>query len=83
MQSKAQWHWNLKNKFGRFSGYIDGIDPRDAVSRVLTQTIACSDRLFGEKYEVSIDFIRRAPGNFDTKFEVEEDGCTLCVQRLA
>jgi hypothetical protein len=84
MQGKGQWHWEFSNKYGRFSGYLDAVDPRDAVSRVLTQSVVFSGLLFGQEYGVPIDVIANTPGSSEClNFEAVQDDYALRVQRLS
>ena len=82
MSTSAQYYWTFANRFGRFSGYLTAQDPRDCVSRIMTQDIAFSAKLFGEEYEVPIDVIQAAPGNGALKYEAKTVDYALCVQRL-
>lgn len=82
MNTAAQYYWTFANRFGRFSGYLSAVDPRDCVSRILTQDIAFSAKLFGEEYEVPLDVLQAAPGNGALKYEANTDAYALCVQRL-
>lgn len=82
MSNIAQYHWQFSNKHGHFSGYLDAVDPRDAVSRVMTQSVAFSSLLFGQEYEVPIEVIDHAPGNAQRIYESEQDGYSIRVVRL-
>ena len=82
MSTAAQYYWTFANKFGRFSGYLNAVDLRDCVSRIMTQDIAFSTKLFGEEYEIPIDVIQAAPGNSALKYEAKTGDYALCVQRL-
>lgn len=82
MSTAAQYYWTFANKFGRFSGYLSAVDPRDCVSRIMTQDIAFTTKLFGEEYDVPTDVLLGAPGNGALKYEAKSDDYALCVQRL-
>jgi hypothetical protein len=82
MQQKGQWRWEFCNKYGRFSGYLDAVDPRDLVSQMVTQNVAFTSLLFGHEYEVPFEVLHAAPGNAAPVFELHEPGYNLRVQRL-
>lgn len=83
MSNIAQYHWQFSNKRGHFSGYLDAVDPRDAVSRVMTQSVAFSSLLFGQEYGVPIEVIDDAPGNAQCRiYQSEQDGYSIRVIRL-
>jgi hypothetical protein len=83
MSTAAQYYWNFSNKFGQFSGYLNAVDARDAVSHILTQDIAFSAKLFGEEYEVPIEVLDGAPGNLTPLYEATTDNYAFRVQRLS
>ncbi|MBK3780083.1 hypothetical protein G3A43_07420 [Paraburkholderia aspalathi] len=84
MCNLAQYFWQFSNKFGRFSGYLDAVDPRDAVSRVMTQDIARTGMLFGQEYSVPLEVIDAAPGNAGCLvYHTVQRDYSIRVQRLA
>ncbi|MFP3550180.1 hypothetical protein SB861_05640 [Paraburkholderia sp. SIMBA_049] len=84
MSNIAQYYWQFSNRYGRFSGYLDAADPRDAVSRVMTQSIAFSGLLFGQEYDAPSTVIDTAPGNAECDiFQSERDDYSIRVKRLA
>lgn len=83
MGTTAQYRWEFSNVRGQFAGYLDAVDPRDAVSRVMTQKVPFTDRLFGEKYGVCPSVIDAAPGNIGVlNYEATTPEYSLRVRRL-
>jgi hypothetical protein len=84
MRHAVQYYWQFSNRYGRFSGYLDALDVRDAVSRVMAQSIPFSALRFGQEYEVPVDVIDDIPSNGAGRiFETASNGYTLRVQRLS
>jgi hypothetical protein len=84
MSNAAQYYWTFANRHGRFSGYLTAVDPRDAVSRILTQDIAFSAKLFGDEYDVPQDVLLGAPGTTACPlYEDITDDYALRVKRLS
>lgn len=78
---KAHWLWHLTGAHGPLHGYVEAIDPRDALSRALTAETG-SGRLLGEEHGIPVAVLDGAPGNADTKYEVSGDGFTLRVLKV-
>lgn len=65
------WCWQFKSNAGTTeSGFVDGKDLREAVSRVLTSPSPCG-RLFGDLHRVPLDVLDEAPGNRQTTLVIE------------
>lgn len=80
MQNKAFWTWKFDGRKGRFSGRVLALDPRDALSCMLTSETP-SGRLFGDEHGISVDVLAAAPGNADTTLEVAGDGFVIQLQK--
>lgn len=80
---KAQYYWKLKNRRGMFTGYVDGVDMRDAVSRVLTQSVAFTEKLFGQIHNIPLEVLDRAPGNLSASYEHKDETFTIEFLRLS
>lgn len=78
---KAHWLWQLTGPNGPLQGYVEAIDPRDALSRALTSKTSAG-RLLGQENLIPVDVLDGAPGNADTKYEVSGEGFTICVQKV-
>jgi hypothetical protein len=84
MCNSAQYFWQFSNKYGFFSGYLDAVDTRDAVSRIMTQTVARSSQLFGHEYDVPLEVIDAAPGNAGCLvYRTVQPDYSIRVERLA
>ncbi|WP_157639882.1 hypothetical protein [Burkholderia ubonensis] len=80
---KAHWLWELTGSKGERHGYVQAIDPRDAVSRAFTSNTE-SGRLLGDELGPStFDILHDAPGNFDSEFAGTGDGFTIRVKRVS
>lgn len=78
---KGHWHWQLTGPNGQIHGYVEAIDPRDALSRALTSE-AASGLLVGEEADIPVDVLDEAPGNFESKFEASGEGFSIRVHRI-
>lgn len=79
---KNTWQWTFENAQGKVSGTVEGVDLRDALSRILTQDTG-GNRLFGQVHNVPVDVLQRAPGNNDPQLTIEQDGFRIGIRRLA
>ena len=71
MTQKPLWHWQLVSSLGTVTGTIRGVDPRDALSRMLTSNTS-DGKLLGEQHGIPVDVLYHAPGNGDRLFEAAE-----------
>jgi hypothetical protein len=78
---KATWSWHFNTATADLSGTIEGVDLRDAVSRILTQDTG-DGRLFGEVHAVPVDVLMQAPGNASRTLTIAQDGFTLDVEAV-
>lgn len=77
---KKTWQWTFENAQGKVTGNVEGVDLRDALSRVLTQDTG-GNRLFGQVHNVPVDVLRLAPGNNDPQLTIEQDGFRIDIKR--
>lgn len=80
MQNKAFWTWKFEGRKGRLKGRVLAMDPRDALSRMLTAETPAG-RLFGDEHGIPVDVLIAAPGNADTTLEVAGDGFVIQLQK--
>ncbi|KWU26380.1 hypothetical protein [Burkholderia cenocepacia] len=78
---RITWRWSYKARDISLNGIIEGIDLRDAVSRILTQDVG-EGRLFGQVHGISVDILLQAPGNFERTLVISEKGFVLEVHAM-
>lgn len=78
---KTHWLWQLTTSNEQKHGYVEAVDPRDALSRALTSTTE-SGRLLGEQYAIPADVLADAPGNADPRYVVSGPTFSVSVQKL-
>lgn len=79
---QKNWAWSLVSAIGTAQGSVLGVDPRDALSRMLTsQAEGC--RLLGEVHGIPVDVIDEAPGNADTVLEIRRDTFSIRLEVVA
>ena len=78
---KQSWDWLFKHSEETIQGYIQAVDLRDAVSRILTAELP-SGELFGQKNLVPIDILHDAPGNVGAHLVIERDGLSLSLNKV-
>jgi len=76
---KKTWQWAFENSQGKVTGNVEGVDLRDALSRMLTQDVG-DNRLFGEVHNVPVDALRLAPGNNDPELTIEQNGFRIDIK---
>ncbi len=75
------WDWSFKKSEEAVRGYVQAVDLRDAVSRIMTSELP-SGELFGQKHQVPIDFLQDAPGNVGPHLEIERGGISLRLNKV-
>jgi len=81
MNTKSLWQWSYSGPKGQFNGYVQAVDPRDALSRALT-TETSTGALFGTVHGVPISVLQDAPANHDARYEITSDGYSMLVQKV-
>lgn len=77
------WSWTLKTDSGlSIMGNVVAQDPRDAVSRACTTEIG-NGLLVGEAFQIPVDVISAAPGNFDRAWGYKDEKLSLTVNVVA
>lgn len=82
MNLKPLWRWQYMSAVGTFTGTVRGVDPRDALSRMLTYCTADDQALFGEKHGIPVSVIDEAPGNSDRLFETAGDSWSIQLKMI-
>jgi len=72
MNSNVTWAWEIRSDKGLNSGTVCAMDPRDALSRMLTSPLS-DGRLLGEAHQVPVDVLAEAPGNFEQRLRIVTD----------
>ncbi len=80
MQEKASWRWTHSGIHGEHHGYVDAVDPRDALSRALSAK-SPSGLLFGEELDIPVDVLVRAPANADPSYSARGLGYSITVSK--
>lgn len=79
---KAQWAWTYTGPKGEFSGHVEAVDPRDALSRALTAETA-SGQPFGQEHGVLIDVLAEATANASIQYAMAGEGFVMHVRKVA
>lgn len=81
MQAKTYWVWMLVNATGKEHGYVQAVDPRDALARALTSQTSAGQML-GEQYQIPVAVLDAAPANLDTRYTLTTESLTLQVLKV-
>lgn len=82
MNQKPLWLWKLTSAHGQCEGAIRGVDPRDALTRMLTYVAINEHQFLGEKHGIPVDVIDQAPGNGDRTFHAKGDGWSIDLKMV-
>lgn len=76
------WRWTFINRHVQLHGQVLAVDPRDALSRVLTSSTATGN-LFGIEHEIPISVLDDAPANGNKQLELTVGNIKIYLQKLS
>lgn len=82
MNHTDAWNWELTSPKGLFSGTVQAMDSRDALSRALT-SITPAGNLLGIEHAIPVAVIDEAPGNFETFYATEGAAFSITVRKAS
>lgn len=82
MNNTDTWRWSLTSPKGQFTGAVQAMDPRDALSRTLT-SITPAGNLLGIEHAIPVAVIDEAPGNADTFYAAQGAAFSITVRKGA
>lgn len=82
MNHTDTWNWALKSPKGQFTGAVQAMDPRDALSRALT-SVTPRGSLLGIEHAIPVSVIDEAPGNADTFYAAQGAAFSITVRKGA
>ncbi len=80
MHEKTSWRWTYSGVHGEHHGYVDGVNPRDALSCALGAKTP-RGMLFGEELDIPVDVLVRAPANADPSYSASGLGYSITVSK--